>query len=191
MDELAELQEKFLLGSGSPKPHYQKSLTMELGDVSWYFFISCTHLQVSANWGLSNVIRNPQCLDNGQQLHAIADHLDYQLLKQEFSPNQNDVLGVGKHSDAFDFLCDLSLATVHAGKALGAVKKLHRGDRGDNIPDVETRLKIAFHLAKSFGYVLAWAHAMDIDPSEAAKKNLEKLASRKERGKLQGSGDNR
>jgi len=71
-----------------------------------------------------------------------------------------------------------------AGEVLGKVKKIirdgtfNRDDIADEIGDV-------------LWYAAALARDLNTDLSSIAQRNLDKLASRKERGTLQGSGDTR
>lgn len=76
-----------------------------------------------------------------------------------------------------------------AGEVLGKIKKIYRDKDGEYSDSDRAGLK------GEIGDCL-WALAMlatelHISLNDAAKANLEKLASRKERGALGGSGDNR
>lgn len=71
-----------------------------------------------------------------------------------------------------------------AGEVLGKVKKIIR-DGTFNRED------IADELGDVLWYAAALARDLNTDLSSIAQRNLDKLASRKERGTLQGSGDTR
>ena len=71
-----------------------------------------------------------------------------------------------------------------AGEVLGKVKKIIR-DGTFNRDD------IADELGDVLWYAAALARDLNTDLSAIAQRNLDKLASRKERGTLKGSGDKR
>ncbi len=76
-----------------------------------------------------------------------------------------------------------------AGEVSEKIKKVIR-DRG-GIIDGETREAIKKELGDVLWYVSQLATELGISLDEIAEKNIEKLYSRMERGKLNGSGDNR
>ena len=71
-----------------------------------------------------------------------------------------------------------------AGEVLGKVKKIIR-DGTFNRED------IADELGDVLWYAAALARDLNVDLSNIAQRNLDKLASRQERGTLKGSGDKR
>lgn len=76
-----------------------------------------------------------------------------------------------------------------AGEIAEKFKKLVRDNNSDeNFIDKEDMQK---ELGDVLWYVAVLAHYLDIDLNELAEKNIAKLASRLERGKIGGSGDNR
>ena len=84
-----------------------------------------------------------------------------------------------------------------AGEVLGKLKKIVRDHQGV-YRDKETGkiYEMAQDVVKSeisdvLWYMAELASVFEIKLSDIAKYNLEKLASRKARGKLQGSGDDR
>ena len=83
-----------------------------------------------------------------------------------------------------------------AGEALGKIKKLIRdsdvtfGSSENTISDKQ-RADIAAELGDVLWYLAALAKDLNISLNEVATMNLEKLASRKIRGTLGGSGDSR
>jgi NTP pyrophosphatase (non-canonical NTP hydrolase) len=88
-----------------------------------------------------------------------------------------------------------------AGEAGEVVEKVKKLVRDDEMPldenfhtseiDPEKRLAIALELGDVMFYVAMIADDIDYTLSEIADMNLEKLADRKNRGHLRGSGDNR
>jgi NTP pyrophosphatase (non-canonical NTP hydrolase) len=82
-----------------------------------------------------------------------------------------------------------SLGLGEVGEIQGKVKKVIR-DSGASLTD-EKREELAKELGDVLWYVAACCKELDISMDYVAEKNLEKLFSRKERGVLEGSGDNR
>jgi NTP pyrophosphatase (non-canonical NTP hydrolase) len=76
-----------------------------------------------------------------------------------------------------------------AGEVSERIKKLIRDKDGDlsklDIPDIQKEI------GDVLWYLAVLSELLGISFDELAKSNLEKLASRKERGTLRGSGDNR
>ena len=76
-----------------------------------------------------------------------------------------------------------------SGEFADKVKKIMRDKRGDF--DEEDRINILKELGDVLWYVAEVSLYLDMPLSDLAKMNLEKLASRKMRGTLTGSGDER
>jgi NTP pyrophosphatase (non-canonical NTP hydrolase) len=76
-----------------------------------------------------------------------------------------------------------------AGEVAEKVKKAIRDDGG--VLTEERRAAIAKELGDVLWYVAQLATEADLDLDEIAEGNLAKLLSRRERGVLQGSGDDR
>lgn len=74
-----------------------------------------------------------------------------------------------------------------SGEVAEKIKKVLR-DRGGRVDD-ETRAAVEKELGDVLWYVAQLATELDLDLGAVAEKNLAKLASRKERGVLGGSGD--
>ncbi len=76
-----------------------------------------------------------------------------------------------------------------AGELANKVKKISR-DHGDVLDETQKQA-IAEELGDALWYVSNLASELQLTLEEVAHRNLEKLASRKERGTLHGSGDHR
>ncbi|MEK7479189.1 MAG: nucleoside triphosphate pyrophosphohydrolase family protein [Patescibacteria group bacterium] len=76
-----------------------------------------------------------------------------------------------------------------AGELANKVKKIFR-DKGGKL-DEETREAVKLELGDILWYVAEIATVLEVSLEEVAGANLQKLASRKGRGMIQGSGDNR
>jgi NTP pyrophosphatase (non-canonical NTP hydrolase) len=80
--------------------------------------------------------------------------------------------------------------TNEAGEVAGKVKKVLRDNEG-NFDDPKVKNAIADELGDVLWYLAVTARDVGFNLSTIAKRNIDKLQSRKERGVLQGSGDNR
>lgn len=76
-----------------------------------------------------------------------------------------------------------------AGEIADKYKKVIRDNKGELTPKVEEAL--VKELGDVLWYVAMCANELGYDLEWVASKNLEKLFSRKDRGKIQGSGDDR
>lgn len=76
-----------------------------------------------------------------------------------------------------------------AGEVSGKVKKLIRDQDGQL--SEESRKMLASELGDVLWYLQALSDYIDVPLEQIAQANLDKLLSRKDRGKIQGSGDNR
>jgi len=75
------------------------------------------------------------------------------------------------------------------GEVLGKFKKLLR-DKDGKLSD-EDKKEIAKELGDILWYVNSVSHLLGYSLEQVAQMNIDKLASRKDRGVLHGSGDNR
>jgi len=76
-----------------------------------------------------------------------------------------------------------------AGEVAEKAKKIIRDGDGTLTP--ETRKKMALELSDVCWYVAVLAYELDYTLEEVMQMNIDKLASRAQRGVIQGSGDDR
>lgn len=76
-----------------------------------------------------------------------------------------------------------------SGEVCEKIKKVIRDKNG--IIDDETKLALSKEIGDVLWYVSNLASELNLNLQDIARENLEKLYSRMERNKLQGSGDNR
>ncbi|MDB5176563.1 MAG: hypothetical protein JWN75_231 [Candidatus Saccharibacteria bacterium] len=76
-----------------------------------------------------------------------------------------------------------------SGEVLSKFKKLLRDKQG--VMGDDDKKEIAKELGDVMWYVTTVSHLLGFSLDEVAQMNLDKLASRKQRGKISGSGDNR
>lgn len=80
--------------------------------------------------------------------------------------------------------------TGEAGEVSDKVKKVIR-DKGSDFSNPDTKHAIAEEIGDVLWYCATLSHDLGFSLEEIAQMNYEKLQSRKERGKLHGSGDER
>ena len=95
----------------------------------------------------------------------------------------------GASTGEIDAIAYCALGLGEAGEVQGKVKKILRDDNGVVLG--EKALEIAAELGDVLWYVARLGSELGYTLEEIAQMNLTKLASRKERGVLGGSGDNR
>jgi NTP pyrophosphatase (non-canonical NTP hydrolase) len=76
-----------------------------------------------------------------------------------------------------------------SGEVLGKFKKLLRDKNG--VLSDEDKKEIVKEIGDVLWYVASLTHLLGYSLDEVAQMNLDKLASRKQRGVIKGSGDNR
>jgi NTP pyrophosphatase (non-canonical NTP hydrolase) len=79
--------------------------------------------------------------------------------------------------------------TGEAGEVAEKMKKIIRDK--DSVVTVEDKQEMAKELGDVLWYIAVFANDLGVSLDDIAATNLEKLASRQERGVLGGSGDNR
>ena len=112
---------------------------------------------------------------------------------QEFTATTATYPGVGTRNDHAIVYCSLGLAG-ESGEVADKIKKLIRDKGGfealTNMSD-ETRLSLAKETGDILWYVARFAKELGYSLSEIAEMNMKKLSSRKKRGTIRGSGDER
>lgn len=101
-----------------------------------------------------------------------------------------DVFNGGRHEiNDPAFLEKLLGLCGEAGEVADKVKKIIR-DKNGECSD-EEKIEIAKELGDVIWYVALLSEYLGVELAEVAQGNLDKLASRKSRNKIAGSGDNR
>ncbi len=79
------------------------------------------------------------------------------------------------------------------GEVVEKMKKIYRNDNIISASDIsrEKKIEVGKELGDVLWYLAQLATELDLSLGEIAKMNIEKLASRKERGVLHSEGDNR
>ncbi len=76
-----------------------------------------------------------------------------------------------------------------AGEVADKIKKIFRDKNGK--VGVKTRRELVKEMGDVLWYLSTLSSELKVDLNDVAKKNLEKLNTRKKQNKLKGSGDNR
>jgi NTP pyrophosphatase (non-canonical NTP hydrolase) len=96
-------------------------------------------------------------------------------------------LGTIAKENHFDYY---ALGLVNeAGEVAGKIKKIHRDYAGEITN--EYRKELAKEMGDVLWYLSALCEKFDLTLENIAQMNIDKLYSRKERGQIKGSGDNR
>ena len=121
----------------------------------------------------------PPCYD-GPELtnHMTPDQYQTAALQTAIYPNMSN-----------NFIYPTLGLVGEAGEVAEKAKKIIRD--GDGTLTEETRNKMALELSDVCWYVAVLAYELDYTLEEIMQMNLDKLASRAQRGVLQGSGDDR
>lgn len=96
---------------------------------------------------------------------------------------------IGKEAYAVDYIYPALGLAEEAGEVAGKFAKAVRDNGG--VIDWERKSAIAKELGDVLWFVSECCTVLNIDLSSVAKQNLIKLADRKARGVISGSGDNR
>lgn len=102
---------------------------------------------------------------------------------------QNAALETAVYPDAMRINYPTLGMCGEAGEVADKVKKVYRDHCGEFTPEV--RKEVMKECGDVLWYVAVLAHDLGFSLEEVAATNIAKLASRKQRGKLNGSGDNR
>jgi len=107
-----------------------------------------------------------------------------------FEEYQKKSRKTAKYPDADSNFIYPTLGLVgEAGEVAEKIKKVLRDDGGEIMPDKKD--EIEKELGDVLWYVSQIATELGLELDKVAEKNIEKLYSRLERGKIGGSGDNR
>ena len=161
VNEIGELQEK--LASNTPGILTSEETLKELGDVLWYI----AGVSQIRGWKLSEVVLD-DTTDIAISEYAVGE--ESEVLASESGQESCIKLSIG--------------LTIAAGNLCGALKKEIRDNT--HKPDVEKEA-----LRRIFQISVMLAKVMNSTLEHVAIANIEKLASRKARGVIGGSGDNR
>lgn len=109
----------------------------------------------------------------------------------DFATYQERALRTFLQSKEWDFAVPYLTLGLNgeAGEVAEKVKKVYR-DAGGALTE-EVRDALVQELGDVLWYLAVLAHVLDVPLEKVAERNLAKLASRKERGVIQGEGDNR
>ena len=107
-----------------------------------------------------------------------------------FTEYQNLALATAIYPKKYETIYPALGLCGEAGEVAEKVKKSIR-DGLHNWPDEQFKEELTKELGDVLWYISALASDLDISLNEIAETNLQKLASRKKRNKIGGSGDNR
>ena len=108
----------------------------------------------------------------------------------DFNDYQTQAKTTAKYPNAGDNLYYPALGLGgEVGEMQNKIKKVMRDDGGELHEEV--RQNLITELGDVLWYCAALAMELNVDLEEVAQRNLDKLSSRKTRGTLHGSGDNR
>lgn len=95
----------------------------------------------------------------------------------------------GAGTGSWEALSYVGLGLGEAGEIQGKIKKVIRDD-GGIVTDAK-RHDIVAEMGDAYWYLARLCAELGVSPSDVLRANLDKLASRKERGVITGSGDER
>lgn len=107
----------------------------------------------------------------------------------EFKEYQEKALGTAQYGAGSKVIYPALGLANEAGEVLGKIKKVLRDNNG-NFTE-EKNKEIAKEIGDVLWYIAALASDINISLEDIAAENLQKLADRKARNVIQGSGDNR
>jgi NTP pyrophosphatase (non-canonical NTP hydrolase) len=109
----------------------------------------------------------------------------------EFNEYQKRALTTALYPSEYKIIYPALGLGDESGEVMGKVKKWLRGDDGKGEMSVERKEALKAELGDVLWYLAVLANDLGIPFSEVAEMNIKKLESRKERGMLNGNGDNR
>jgi len=179
MGESGEVQEKInniiIDKSGLIDDDDIKQIKGEMGDQLWYISAMCTFLDF--------------------QMQSIANgYIDFEIFQNnvvtiDISKLRIDNIDIHDNIAHIMEVSCCALGMGESGQIQGKVKKIIRDAGGD------INKKIIDNIVKSMTIQLEWianmCNLLNINMSDVAEGNIDKLFDRKDRGVLTGSGDNR
>lgn len=118
----------------------------------------------------------------------MVSNMTHELVSDGFDAYQERAVLTAIYPDDVRILYP-ALGLGEAGEVQGKIKKIYR-DKGGQW-SAEDRIEVAKELGDLLWYIALVARDLNVSLGYLAVANLEKLASRQERGVLGGSGDNR
>lgn len=115
------------------------------------------------------------------------DFNEYQKKAHKTADYPSGTIGADKH--AVDYIYPALALSEEAGEVAGKFAKAVRDNQG--VIDYDRKVEIIKELGDVMWFVAELATCLDVKLEDIAQKNLDKLASRKQRGVIHGSGDNR
>jgi len=160
--EVGELTEKIQLGGTDDE------IAKEMGDVLWYLVNTLEDIE----WGFVDCVRFFADLRGNEGTFSdVQAHVVFYY--------ENDTIING----------GITELAIHAGKILEIGKKALRDNAG-KVPDIKKRA-IGKHCMLILQELCIIAHLHGLNLDDVAQANIDKLFSRRDRGVLGGSGDNR
>ncbi|MCX6751520.1 MAG: nucleoside triphosphate pyrophosphohydrolase family protein [Candidatus Nomurabacteria bacterium] len=109
----------------------------------------------------------------------------------EFKEYQKKALTTAFHPKKYKVIYPALGLGNESGEVMGKIKKWLRGDDGKGRMNKERKESLKEELGDVLWYLAILAHDLGISLEDIAKTNINKLQSRKKRGKLFGDGDKR
>ena len=114
------------------------------------------------------------------------DQYEYKARQTAIYPTAGPNLGIEKEIGLI--YCSLGMSG-ESGEVAEHIKKMLRDDNGSLTKD--RKLKLEKELGDVLWYIANMCHEIGTPMSYIAEQNINKLSSRKDRGRLHGSGDDR
>jgi NTP pyrophosphatase (non-canonical NTP hydrolase) len=118
----------------------------------------------------------------------MAGDIKMELVDDGFSIYQEKAMETAIYPEQYKIMYP-ALGLGEAGEVQNKVKKIYRDNGGQWSP--ENRIAVAEELGDLLWYIAVLANDLGVSLGYVATKNLDKLADRKERNVLGGSGDSR
>ncbi|MGI0015335.1 MAG: nucleoside triphosphate pyrophosphohydrolase family protein [Nitrososphaera sp.] len=106
-----------------------------------------------------------------------------------FAEYQEKAISTAFYTDGVKVMYPALGLAGEVGEVCNKIKKIFRDNDGE--VTIDMRLKLHKELGDALWYMAALANDLELSLQAIAEDNLSKLAGRKERGTLHGSGDDR